>query len=601
MIHAPTDSGNKVPSDKGFKLLGAAFSAGLALVFYGLFLNRGVAPSVVGYNLVPAERILAGDVPYRDFLYNYTPGVLWLNAVLFRLLGTSLMTARVGVYTAKVVSAVFLYLIGTRYLHRWLALVPVLMMLAWIGYGDLLKVFPTQYGMPFLLGAWLCMLKAVESPPGRGRTVWLTATGLFVGLVFIFKQNVGVFLLAAGCISVLGFEKTAGSRAAAVVTASKRALLVATGFAVPVGAMSTYLASHRAFVPMISHFFRHAAAYEEAKGIALPEPSVLLVSLAIGLIIAGIAFGIDRIYPRSAAAWLALALGALMAIVLWNGGKGGRGDAIYQSLVAEVYYLPIYAAIAGLVLYLKKGKLWRSAPVLIGLLFALGAFLEIVPRSDADHLARVLPASFVLGCGLLAAAVDSGNGWISNHVESDIGQTSNARKVIRSAEVVFLGVSVLVITLGVRVTWAPQFDGGLHFRDRDPLTFERGSGVMDVPSEAVMLNDAVRFVQQSTGPDDQILAISRKITSIYFFAARPNTTRLEWFDSPGVPAADREDIFTRVADRKFKLILFGEDLSEMTRGDKNDIARYQDRLLGLLPENYNRAAVIDGVTCFTPR
>ncbi|HEY6328092.1 MAG TPA: hypothetical protein VI756_02055, partial [Blastocatellia bacterium] len=114
----------------------------LTIICYGLFLTRGVAPSVVGYNLVPSERILAGDVPYRDFLYNYTPGLLWLNALLFRLLGTSLMTARAGVYLTKIISAVLLYLVGTRYLNRWLALVPVLMMLAWIGYGDLLKIFP---------------------------------------------------------------------------------------------------------------------------------------------------------------------------------------------------------------------------------------------------------------------------------------------------------------------------------------------------------------------------------------------------------------------------------------------------------------------------
>src|SRR5580704_16820696 len=82
-------------------IFGACVSAVLTLIAYGAFLRHGVAPAVVGYNLVPAERVLSGQIPYRDFIYNYTPGVLWLNAALFRFLGVSLMTARIGVYLAK--------------------------------------------------------------------------------------------------------------------------------------------------------------------------------------------------------------------------------------------------------------------------------------------------------------------------------------------------------------------------------------------------------------------------------------------------------------------------------------------------------------------
>src|SRR5215470_15422627 len=100
---------------------------------YGLFLRHGVAPAVVGYNLVPSERVLLGEVPYRDFIYNYTPGVLWLNAALFKFLGTTLITARVGVYFSKVVAALSVYYVGPRYLPGWLELTAVLVKLAWVG------------------------------------------------------------------------------------------------------------------------------------------------------------------------------------------------------------------------------------------------------------------------------------------------------------------------------------------------------------------------------------------------------------------------------------------------------------------------------------
>src|SRR5215831_1512168 len=66
------------------------------LVCYGLFFNRGIWLSVVGYSIAPAERVLQGQVPYRDFLFNYTPGILWLNALVMKICGVSLIPIRVG-------------------------------------------------------------------------------------------------------------------------------------------------------------------------------------------------------------------------------------------------------------------------------------------------------------------------------------------------------------------------------------------------------------------------------------------------------------------------------------------------------------------------
>ncbi|HUK91524.1 MAG TPA: glycosyltransferase family 39 protein [Blastocatellia bacterium] len=596
-------SGASIPTSS--KVFGAGISAALALAAYGVFLKRGVAPAVVGYNLVPAERVLGGQIPYRDFLYNYTPGVLWLNAAVFRCFGTSLITARAGVFAAKAATAALLYLVGAHYISKRAALLPVLMMLAWIGYGDLLKVFPTQYGMPLLLGAWLCILNAFDSVKGRGQGAWLAGAGALAGAVLIFKQNVGVFAFgaAAGSAVVAGwpFRWAAGF----IVLAIKRLAFVVAGFAVPVAGLCLYLGMHHAFTTMLSHFSRHAVAYEEAKGIALPGPSVLLSSLVLAAAAAGIAIGIARVSRRWSSVFLGGAFAALAAFSIAACDKTGVVATLYQSLVAEVYYLPIFASVGAVALLLwarGNGASEWSPRVLAGIFFALAAFLEIFPRSDADHLARVLPASFVLGYALLATR------WRHcAEVSAASPETSSSSSLRRNREsigarcVLLAGACLLTIILGVRVSWAPQFEAGPHFRDRTSLLFERGGGVMDTPAEAKMLNDVVSYIQDSTSPGDQILAVSRKTTSLYFFAARPNTTRVSWFDSPGIPEADREDIYSRVAARQFKLIIFGTDLPEMTGTEKNEISRYQKRLLSLLPENYNQTAIIDGITCFAPK
>src|SRR4030095_4893640 len=92
------------------------------LLCYGLFVRRSVWLSVVGYSVSPAERVLRGEVPYRDFLYNYTPGTLWLNAALMKLFGSTLMTVNSGLFVFKVATLVTLFYVARRLTNQWVAL-----------------------------------------------------------------------------------------------------------------------------------------------------------------------------------------------------------------------------------------------------------------------------------------------------------------------------------------------------------------------------------------------------------------------------------------------------------------------------------------------
>jgi len=573
------------------------------LIAYGIFLRHGVAPAVVGYNLVPSERVLNGQIPYRDFVYNYTPGVLWLNALIFRLFGVSLMTARVLVYLAKVVSALLLYVVARRYLNPWAALAPVAMMLAWIGYGDLLKVFPTQYGMPLLLGAWLCALKSTEAGTRQARDRWLFAAGALTGLVFVFKQNVGVFASAAACGAVLVAAWLDDRSTYPLSRVIKSLATVVGGLLITIGPMCIYLAAHSALRPMLEHFLHHAAAYEEAKGIALPNPSVLLSSLAVAAAAAAVIGVVYRRSARLGQVCLGVLFAIALGIVLFEPRlHSARVNNFDLSLAAEVYYLPIYAiaaAAVGVLLRRRSGDLPGAIQLAIGALFALAAFLEIFPRSDADHLARVLPCSFIVACALFVARRPAG-GCSDSPLDAGGHPSKKPIASSRARYITAAGLFLLTVSLGIRVTWAPQFDPGWQFHDRAPLKFPRGSGVMDTPPEAAMLNDVVAFIQSGTNPNEPILAVSRKMTGLYFFAARPNTTRLEWYDSPGIPLNDREDIYDRVTMKQFKLIVFGTDLAEMGSAETTEISHHQKRLLELVHKYYRQSGVIHGITCFAP-
>ena len=81
------------------------------LICYGLFFNRGLGLSVIGYSIAPAERVMQGEVPYRDFLFNYTPGILWVNALLMKALGATLIATRIGLLGFKLITLITLFML----------------------------------------------------------------------------------------------------------------------------------------------------------------------------------------------------------------------------------------------------------------------------------------------------------------------------------------------------------------------------------------------------------------------------------------------------------------------------------------------------------
>jgi hypothetical protein len=176
-----------------FVLKSDAFITGLSIFlltcYYLLFLNRGLVPGDEGYYIHIAERILQGQVPYRDFFLQYPPGYLYLLAACFKLLGTTILTGRIS--TLVICLGIFgaclklLRLFGVSSVR---ATAIALLSIAAFGYplnNTPLVVWPTvlltEFSMIFLL-YWIKTL----------RTKYLLVIGLCVGLLFFTKQNIAI-------------------------------------------------------------------------------------------------------------------------------------------------------------------------------------------------------------------------------------------------------------------------------------------------------------------------------------------------------------------------------------------------------------------------
>src|SRR5215813_12081175 len=116
-----------------------------ALLFGSVFARENSLSYSIGYNLTGAERVLAGEVPYRDFHTLYPPAIVYLNAILFRFFGVSLITALAGVLFFKVLTTATLYLCARSFVDRLPAFVIAAFSLVWLRPNGPFKSVPMQY------------------------------------------------------------------------------------------------------------------------------------------------------------------------------------------------------------------------------------------------------------------------------------------------------------------------------------------------------------------------------------------------------------------------------------------------------------------------
>jgi hypothetical protein len=517
------------------------FAAGL--ICYGLFYNRGLGLSVIGYSIAPAERVMQGEVPYRDFLFNYTPGILWVNALLMKAFGATLMATRIGLLAFKLITLVTLFQAARRLTSGWAALVPVALTLAWLGHQQIFNVYPDQYLVLFALAGLSCMLNYDET----GRARWLLLCGLAVGVAFGFKYNVGVLLFGSGALAIVARELMMTRR---IKSAANKVGVYLIGFAIVAGALAGYLAYNHALGAMISHFLHHAAEYSETRSVTLPPARVVLPA-ALALLAAII---VGLVMLRRAARFF----GAYVIAVLGIGSivllAPGKAALLNESAIAAVAYFPpliFLAAWAVAIRQLKNNQRsaaswWRdNGAITITGLFAIAVYLEVFPRADFYHLVRVLPPVFLFFCALLVRCLPA----FREHLRTHVASPNRVALLTVSTPLIFL------LLAGVQDTWAPEFDSGFRFRDNRELTLERGRGIFVEEQQAELTEGLVQLIQANSSRDDYIFSFAQRGSGLYFLAARRNPTRFLWWRSVGISPEEREAVMTMIGNRRAKLIV----------------------------------------------
>ncbi|MEP6782959.1 MAG: glycosyltransferase family 39 protein, partial [Acidobacteriota bacterium] len=251
----------------------------LAGVLLASDLNQGWVPFDEGALGQAAERVLAGQVPHRDYDDIYTGGLAYLHAAFFSIGSHTSTTLRLPLFLFALPWVAALYAIARRFVPPFGAALVAVTAVVW-SVPNYPAAMPSWFNVFFATFGALALLRGLES----GRRHWFVLAGMAGGLSFLFKLS-GIFFLLGGGIA-----------------------LIASSFrSKPGGAQSPA---------------RSGAA---------------LVTVILILVLAALALPISRAGTNEITRFL-LPLGALFAALIWREWKHGgttaleRGRALFETL-----------------------------------------------------------------------------------------------------------------------------------------------------------------------------------------------------------------------------------------------------------------------------
>lgn len=216
----------------------------VSLAYLCLFRRYTTIEPDEGIVLDGAQRILHGQIIYRDFFSFLTPGSYYLTALMFKIFGSSFLVARTGLAVMGAIMTVITYLLSRRVCRREISLfVSGLVTLTALPYR-----FLTLHNWDSTFWTCLavyCAVRLIESPLWG----WSLALGSSVSLTFLFEQSKGTGLLLG---LVIGFWLIASSGRDSCVLVRTMLGPLAAGVAWPIMMAVTYFAGKHAFVAMLS-------------------------------------------------------------------------------------------------------------------------------------------------------------------------------------------------------------------------------------------------------------------------------------------------------------------------------------------------------------
>lgn len=185
------------PIDRYIPILIFVFS----FAYLAAFVRHSSLEPDEGIVLEGAQRILDGQIPYKDFFTFYTPGSFYLIAIVFKIFGNSFVVARLSLAVAGAACSLLAYLIAKRTCSHGFA-VFVALLTTTAGFAYRFLVLHNWYSTLLAVLALYTLVRWLEN----SRPSWAFATGSFCSLTLMFEQSKGAGLILGVMMAVLAVK-----------------------------------------------------------------------------------------------------------------------------------------------------------------------------------------------------------------------------------------------------------------------------------------------------------------------------------------------------------------------------------------------------------
>ena len=173
-----------------------------SLLYLLLYYRLPLSNADEGIIATGAERILRGQVPYRDFFSELGPASFYFQAWIFRVSGMNVTSLRLTAWIIGGGLSLLLYLLARRVVHGTDAFLPSLIF-TMICYPYTYRVSHHAWGNAFFLLSVLCLSYLAFRPANENAArlrVLAFAAGLAAAVALLAMQSKGAWAVAMGVV-----------------------------------------------------------------------------------------------------------------------------------------------------------------------------------------------------------------------------------------------------------------------------------------------------------------------------------------------------------------------------------------------------------------
>lgn len=178
----------------------------LAVGYAASGLNRGWVPHDEGTIGQSADRVLAGQLPHRDYDEIYTGGLALVDAAAFRVFGANLLSPRLVLLLVFALWVPAMFYVASRFLGPVAAAGATLAAAVW-SIPNYSAAMPSWFNLFFAGFGVACLMRYTETNAGR----WIFWAGVCGGASCLFKI-VGLYYIAGALLFLVYREQGSGPR-----------------------------------------------------------------------------------------------------------------------------------------------------------------------------------------------------------------------------------------------------------------------------------------------------------------------------------------------------------------------------------------------------